>query len=206
VTGKPRRRRWLTGFIAVSIATFLVVLCSFAADAAFAAPWAYALPGMPSLTGTWEGGFTTASGLRYALFLDLRRPVLANGSPQMQSAHSALFSGEANWCDSQGRKVEGVRIGGGVPVLTGYRGSADRVEIDFDYGGNPPPGLLLLNLQGKWSGDTLTVQPMFTTWNGKTFVYSSDSPDLISHITIVLKKIKYDAFPEACGTLVGTAP
>lgn len=203
---RAKRRSLLTGFIAVCLVALIASGFSFAADAAFDAPWAYSIPGGQTLTGTWEGAFTTPSGIRFALFLELHRPVLANGSPQMQDYRGALLAGEASWCDSQGRAASRLPVTGAVPAFTGFNGSADRVEIDLENGDDPQRGLVLLNLQGSWAGDTLTLKPMFATWNGSTYVYSGDNPDISGRITIVLKKVRYDAFPAACGTLKGAAP
>lgn len=206
---RPRRRaglRFLTGLIGACVLAVLVTGIGYAADAMYAAPWAYPILGRPSLTGNWQGTFTTASGIKFAVFLELHRPVLASGPAPLENYQGALLTGTADWCDSQGRLAKYLPVTGAVPTASGSDGTADRVEIDLDNGSSPAPGLLLMSLRGKWSGDSLLVKPMFGTWNGQTLVYSADSPDMGGQVTVTLKKVQADAFPQACGTLLGVAP
>ena len=205
---RRRRRglRFLTGLLGAIILSVAATTIGYAADAMYAAPWAYPVFGRPTLTGTWQGIFSTPSGVKFALFLKLQRPVLANGTALLQNYQGALVTGIGSWCDSEGRLAQNLPITGALPISAGYNGTADRLELDLDNGSSPAPGLLLMSLQGKWRGDTLVLQPMFGTWNGKTLVYSDNSPDVQGKINIALKKVESDAFPQACGTLLGAAP
>ncbi|MGE5072482.1 MAG: hypothetical protein ACM3MF_03565 [Anaerolineae bacterium] len=203
---RARLRGCLIGLIGVCLLVSVASGLVYLGDAFFDAPWAYPLFGRPTLTGTWEGEFTTPTGVQFAVFLNLRRDALANGAPSSQEFQGALLSGKASWCDNTGRTAPNIPVGGAVPVRTGANGKADRVEIDLESAIHPQPGLLPAMFKGKWEGDTLVLQPTFSYWDGKTFDYSSNNPDLNNKITVVLKKVKYGAFPQACSTLNGTPP
>ena len=203
---RRRLRSCLLGLVGACLLASASSGFVYIGDALFAAPWAYPVFGRQTLTGTWEGEFTTPTGVQFAIFLDLRRNALQSGAPNSQEFQGALLSGHASWCDNTGRRAPNIPVEGAVPFRTGSNGRADRLEIDIASASHPQPGLQPTILKGKWEGDTLTLQPTFSYWNGKTFEYSVDNPDLIGKQTVVLKKVKYGAYPQACTTLSGTAP
>ncbi len=169
-------------------------------DALLVAPWAYPLFGRPALAGHWAGTFTTPSGIRFALYLELERALDAGGAPESDEERGAeLIGGRANWCDDRGRRVENTPVHGSVPSFSGYTGSADAVAIQIEAGSPPPVGLLPTVFQGQWRGDTLTLQPQFSFWTGSAFESSSSNSDQTRPMTVILKKAELDTFTSACG-------
>lgn len=196
-----RVRGCLVGLLAVCafIPIFAVVL--YGLDALVDAPWAYPWFGHSTLTGIWEGEFTTRSGDHFALLIDLGRKVTSEGSPQTEELEGALLAGQAQWCDSKGRRQDNIDIHGSVPSLQGYDGTAGGVEIDLESAKNPPQGLLPDTFEGRWNGDTLILETKFLYWNGSAFVYSSTNPDLTAPLTVTLKRADEGVFRTACEKL-----
>ncbi len=185
----------------------MFVALSYALDVLVDAPWAYLLFGRPTLTGAWVGEFMVPSGTRFALFLELQRKLLSNGTLKADDAVDPVISGQASWCDDHGRRAEDVPLEGDVPLLSGYHGSASQVEIDLESASHPQPGLLPAYFLGGWDVDTLTLKPTYIFWDGQAqaFVSSNDNTDLATPPTVVLKKSDETVFRAAC-TKLGDVP
>lgn len=177
------------------IALGLVALQAFELGGdALTAPWAYAIFGYPTLTGHWAGTFTTTSGIKFALYLQLERATASSSEAQAIE----YINGRADWCDNQGRHMENVTLSGNVPSFSGYAGSADKVSIHLDEGSSPPLGLLPNNFHGKWDGDTLTFISDFSYNTGNGFQYSDSNPDQSHPVTLSLKRAEIETFRSAC--------
>ncbi len=160
------------------------------------APWAYSLFGRPTLTGHWLGTFTTPSGIRFALYLEVEHnPVTGPGSSEHEGE---LFNGRGYWCDNQGRRGENNVVSGSVPMFSGYAGSLGPVSLHLEPANPPPVGYVPANLHGHWHLDTLTLQPDLAFWNGQGYESSSANPDQTQPITINLKKAEVDAYRSTC--------
>ncbi len=200
---RPRRarrkylRNCLAGLLVIGLLLPILMGWAYIADAMFDAPWAYSLLGRPTLTGAWQGAFQTASGLKFAIRLDLRHDVLTNGRPYIQNYAGGLITGEASWCDSKGRCALNIPLHGAVPILTGYNGSADRVELDLDSASRPQKGLLPDIFTGTWQGNSLVLKPTFSFWTGSTYDYSRNNPDLSTPISVTLRKVNETAYRNA---------
>ncbi len=201
-----RLRGCLIGMAAICLLIPVGAALSYGWDAAVDAPWAYPLFGRPTLTGTWEGEFRTPGGSRFAIFMDLSRKFLSNGTPHDEDYQGALMTGEARWCDDRGRHADHIVIDGAVPVFTGYNGTADQVEIDLESASYPQPGLFPDTFKGSWNVTTLSLQPTFMYWTGSTFEYSSNNPDLTSTISVTLNKAGEGAYRTACAALGNSLP
>ena len=171
-------------------------------DALLVAPWGYSLFGRPTLAGHWVGTFTTPSGIRFALYLELERARDAGGGAMSdENRGTELISGRADWCDNHGRHLENTPVNGSVPSYSGYDGSADRVVIQLDTGKPPPVGLLPSHFEGQWRANNLTLKPEFSFWTGSAFESSSSNPDQTQPMTIVLRQGEVGEFRAACAQL-----
>lgn len=175
-------------------------------DALLEAPWAHSLFGRPTLTGTWTGEFTSPSGIQFGLYLDIGRAHRASGRYYTERQVGAIIDGQAQWCDNGGRHAESIPIQGSVPAFTGFNGSADNIHVALDLASRPQLGLLPDEFEGSWHTNTLTLNPTFIFWDGKTFGTTSSNPDLTGPITIVLKKGNQNTFQALCEKLKDSNP
>ena len=69
-------------------------------------PWGYANSGTPPLVGTWVGPFTTRSGKRLAMLLDVELVPLGRnrrGTPIIRTKRHGWLEGRVLVCDGPGR-------------------------------------------------------------------------------------------------------
>ncbi len=193
----------IAGAICLLIPLFAAIRYGW--DAAVDAPWAYTLWHKQTLTGTWLGTFSLPTGLDFALYLDVRHDVLALGKLTLKGATGGAISGEASWCDSDGRQALHLPIQGGVPLFAGYNDSADGLEIIIHSTVQPDIGLLPDIYAGKRQAGTLLLQPSFSSNTGRAFAYSRDNLDLKAPILITFHKADEVAFRAACIS-IGAGP
>jgi hypothetical protein len=167
-------------------------------DALLAAPWAHPLFGRPILTGSWTGEFTSPTGIKFALYLDLERAKRPDGRYDTERSLGAILTGQAQWCDNQGRHAEDIPLGGSAPSFAGFNGSLAGLHLALDRASHPQVGLMPDEFDGSWQTDTLTLTPTFLVWDGSDYVISSSNPDLTQPITIVLKRGDQNAFKALC--------
>lgn len=185
----------------VAIAVMIVGFWGFTrvVDMLLVAPWGYPLLGRPTLAGHWVSTFTTPSGIRFALYLEIARALDEGGGTLSDENHGTeLISGRAHWCDDRGRHLENMPVQGSVPSYSGYDGSAERVVILIETGKSPPVGLLPSHFEGQWRTDTLRLKPDFSFWTGSAFQSSSSNPDQTQPMTVVLHKGEVAEFRAAC--------
>jgi hypothetical protein len=203
---QPRKRgRTCLGcgaaFLILLFALFILYFINEGWDTLVDAPWAYALNGRPTLTGSWTGEFTAPGGIRFAVLLGIHRARNADGNFYNERGVGPHLDGQAEWCDSQGRHVENVPIGGNVPprLSIGYRDHVDQVHLVLEYADPPPAGGPLPHeFNGNWQVDTLTTKPKFAESNGRNLVVTSSDSDPANFITVVLKKGDQSAFDALC--------
>jgi hypothetical protein len=159
------------------------------------APWAYSIFGRPTLTGRWFGTFTTPSGIRFALDLELDRSFFTADSSRLSGN---LFNGKGRWCDDRGRRSDNNVISASAPMFSGYGATLDRVTIHLDPASPPPLGLVPLNLRGQWRRDTLTLTSDLPYWTGQGFRTSTADVDQNRPVAITLTKADGHAFDSAC--------
>lgn len=157
------------------VAALLVIFAlSYAIDCVFN-PWAHSPTGKPTLTGTWVGHVTTASGQARALFLDLRRSTnrkgnysTCRGCPRMEGA-AKLCGGEAG--------VIAYEIWGGPDDWGGTRFHLSAGQAK----GQPVrAGLQASGMRGEWSGgDALGMALDFSRYDERGASHSrSDDVDV----------------------------
>lgn len=176
---------------------FLIVLALLVlAFDAVNAPWAYAVFGS-TLTGRWFGTFTTPSGTRFALDLELDRSFLS-----AQSSRSGnLFDGKGRWCDDRSRRSDDSIVAASAPMFAGYGGTLDGLTIHLDPRTPPPVGMVPLNMRGQWNRDTLTLTTELPIWTGQGYQTSTANPDQSQPVSITLRKADSRAFESACAEL-----
>jgi hypothetical protein len=162
------------------------------------APWAYPIIGRPTLTGQWFGTFTTPTGKRFALDLELERSFLTAQSSRFSGNH---FNGKGRWCDDRGRRSDNNVIAASAPMFSGYGATLDRVSIHLDPPTPPPLGLVPVNLRGQWRGKTLTLTSDLPYWTGRGYRTSTADPDQNPPAAITLSKADGLAFESACAEL-----
>ena len=167
-------------------------------DALLAAPWAHPLFGRPTLTGSWVGEFTSPSGIKFALYLDLERAKRPDGRYDTERGLGAILTGQAGWCDNQNRHAENIPLGGSAPSFAGFNGSLDDVHLTLERASHPQAGLLLDEFDGNWQTDSLRLTPTFLVWDGSDYVISSGNPDLTQPISILLERGDRAAFEALC--------
>jgi hypothetical protein len=209
---KPRKRgRTCLGcgaaLLIVLLAVFGLYFFNTVWDALVDAPWAHALNGRPTLTGTWTGEFTSPGGIQFAILLDIHRARNSDGTYYNERKVGEHIDGQAQWCDSQGHHIANIPIAGDVPPSfnLGYRDHLDQVHIVLDYV-NPPPtgGILPHEFNGGWQVDTLTTKPKFAESNGANLVVTSSDSDPANLMTVVLKKGNQSAFDALCKRISGS--
>jgi hypothetical protein len=210
---QPRKRgRTCLGcsgaLLIVLIAVFVLYFLNEGWDALVDAPWAYALNGRPTLTGTWTGEFADPGGIQFAVLLNLHRARNASGRFYNEKGVGPRIDGQAEWCDSQGRRVSSIPIGGNVPpkLSIGYRDHVDDVHLVLEYKDPPPTGGLLPHeFNGNWQVDTLTTTPKFAESNGRNLVVTSSDSDPANLMNVVLKKGNQSAFDALCKKISGSS-
>ena len=196
---KPRKRRTgifgcLLGFLILFGAAY--VLSTILPDSwdMLVAPWAHSISGQPTLTGTWTGEFTSSSGIQFALYLSIGRARLPSGRYYTPRNLGAMIDGQAAWCDNSGRHAENIPIGGSVPTFTGFNGIADKVHSTLILAGQTVAGLWPDEFDGRWTGDTLTLQPNLADWDGDNTVSTVDE----TAESLTMKKRTQSTYQELC--------
>ncbi|HET9986115.1 MAG TPA: hypothetical protein VFQ38_21115 [Longimicrobiales bacterium] len=209
MTRPPQRRRPrlnpLTSFV---IIVGLILVTSVAgrwialATDVVMNPWAHASRGK-TLTGTWVAPVTMPSGVRAAVFVDLRRAIVHSGRYKGEyrgGRRSANIEGAWRWCDATGL-VAGNEISG--------RMSGGELGLGF----REPPGLapgrtlVLTGSHGRWApGDTLRVDASFSRKSPGGLTWSSADPDTGEPVPILFHRGDVTDFERACRALTPARP
>ena len=139
-------------------------------------PWGYANSGTPPLVGTWVGPFTTRSGKRLAMLLDMQLVPLGRdrrGTPIIRTNRHAWLEARVLVCDGPGR----------VRHLEASGEPNDNRASRFHLGTSstdsmPPEGLVPSHLYGRWDGaDSLALEASLYLRRGRSAITKSDDPD-----------------------------
>src|SRR5262245_43785574 len=65
-------------------------------------PWGYEGSGKPTLTGTWVGSVSTATGQRRGVLLEMHLPDITNRKRKYRRGRFGNFEGTARTCDEHG--------------------------------------------------------------------------------------------------------
>ena len=103
-----RKSGWGPGLLGIGLLLAVVIgehyLAIYIDERRF--PWGYANSGTPPLVGTWVGPFTTRSGKRLAMLLDVQLVPLGRnrrGTPIIRTHRHRWLEGRVLVCDRPGR-------------------------------------------------------------------------------------------------------
>src|SRR5262245_30993191 len=139
-------------------------------------PWGYADSGTRPLVGTWVGPFTTRSGKRLAMLLDMQLVPLGRdrkGTPIIRTNRHAWLEGRVLVCDGPGR-VRHLEASGEPNDSRASRFRLGTSSTDSV----PPEGLAPSHLYGRWDGaDSLALEASLYIRRGRSAITKSDDPD-----------------------------
>ena len=163
-------------------------------------PWGYADSARP-LVGTWVGPFTTRSGKRLAMLLDIELVPLGQnrrGTPIIRTRRHGWLDGRVLVCDGPAR----------VRRLEASGEPNDSRASRFHLGTSPtdsvpPEGLVPSHLYGRWDGaDSLAVEASLYLLRGKSAITRSDDPDTgLDRTPLTLRRGTVAAFDSLCSGL-----
>jgi hypothetical protein len=164
-------------------------------------PWGYADSGTPPLVGTWVGPFTTRSGKRLAMMIDIELVPLGRGrrsTPIIRTRRHGWLEGRVLVCDGPGR----------VRRLEASGEPNDNGASRFHLGTSPtdslpPEGLAPSHLYGRFDGsDSLALEASLYLRRGKSAITQSDDPDTgLKNTPLTLRRGTEAMFTSLCGRL-----
>jgi hypothetical protein len=164
-------------------------------------PWGYPNSGAPQLVGTWVGPFTTRSGKRLAMLLDVQLVPLGKGrkgTPIIRTGRHGWLEGRVLVCDAPGRvrhlEASGEPNDNRASRLHFATSSADSM---------PPEGLVPSHLYGHWDGaDSLALEASLYLRRGRSAISKSDDPDTgLRKTPLTLRRGTEATFNSLCNQL-----
>ena len=136
-------------------------------------PWGYEASGKPTLTGTWVGSLTTATGQHRGVFMEMHLPDISGRKRKYRRSRYGDLVGTARTCDERG-EVRSLTLSG-----TPQNREATQLQILAIPAENPPPdGLTLNTAKGVWDqGNTLHMQAGFYFRKGTGAITGPEYPD-----------------------------
>jgi len=163
-------------------------------------PWGYADSGKPPLVGTWVGPFTTGSGKRLAMLIDIELVPLGRGrryTPIIRTQRHSWLEGRVLVCDGPGR-VRHLEASGEPNDSRASRFHLGTSSTDS----LPPEGLAPSHLYARWDGaDSLALEAALYLRRGKSAITQSDSPDTGRNTPLTLRRGTEATFTALCGRL-----
>lgn len=164
-------------------------------------PWGYADSGSPPLVGTWVGPFTTRSGKRLAMLLDVQLVPLGRGrrgTPIIRTQRHSWLEGRVLVCDGPGR-VRRLEASGEPNDNHASRFHLGTSPIDSA----PPEGLAPSHLYGRWDGaDSLALEASLYLRRGESAITKSDDPDTgLQNTPLTLRRGTEAEFDSLCSRL-----
>jgi hypothetical protein len=163
-------------------------------------PWGYADSGTPPLVGTWVGPFTTGSGKRLAMLLDVQFVPLGRnrrGTPIIRTRRHGWLEGRVLVCDGPGR-ARRLEASGEPDDNRASRFHLATSSTDS----MPPAGLAPSHLFGRWDGtDSLALEASLYLRRGPSAITQSDDPDTGRNTALTLHRGTEAAFHSLCGRL-----
>ena len=161
-------------------------------------PWGYADSGQPPLVGTWVGPFTTASGKRLAMMVDIDLVELGRNrryTPIIRTRRHSWLEGRVLVCDGPGR-VRHLEASGEPNDDRASRFHLATSPTDS----MPPEGLAPSHLYGRWDGgDSLALEASLYLRRGKSAITKSDDPDTgLKNTPLTLRRGTEATFTEVC--------
>ena len=164
-------------------------------------PWGYADSGQPPLVGAWVGPFTTASGKRLAMMVDIDLVELGRNrryTPIIRTRRHSWLEGRVLVCDGPGR-VRHLEASGEPNDDRASRFHLATSPTDS----MPPEGLAPSHLYGRWDGgDSLALEASLYLRRGKSAITKSDDPDTgLKNTPLTLRRGTEATFSEVCARL-----
>ena len=165
-------------------------------------PWGYAGSGEPPLVGTWVGPFTSGSGKRLAMLIDIELVPLGRGrrgTPIIRTDRHSWLEGRVLVCDGPGR----------VRHLEASGEPDDNRASRFHLGTSPmdslpsSDGLAPSHLYGRFDGsDSLALEASLYLRRGNSAITGSDDPDTgLKRTPLTLRRGTEATFTALCGRL-----
>ena len=164
-------------------------------------PWGYADSAQPPLVGTWVGPFTTGSGKRLAMMIDIELVPLGRDrryTPIVRTRRHGWLEGRVLVCDGPGR----------VRYLEASGEPNDDRASRFHLATSPadslpaPEGLAPSHLYARWDGtDSLALEAALYLRRGKSAITQSDSPDTGRNTRLTLRRGTEATFTALCNRL-----
>jgi len=164
-------------------------------------PWGYASSGTPPLVGTWVGPFTTRSGKRLGMLLDVQLVPLGRnrrGTPIIRTHRHRWLEGRVLVCDGPGR-VRHLEASGEPNDNRASRFHLATSPTDSA----PPEGLAPSHIYGRWDGaDSLALEASLYLLRGKSAIMKSDDPDTgLRNTPLTLRRGTEAEFTALCDRL-----
>jgi len=165
-------------------------------------PWGYANSGTPPLVGTWVGPFTTRSGKRLAMLLDVQLVPLGRNrraTPIIRTKRHSWLEGRVLVCDGPGR-VRHLEASG---EPNDDRASRFHLATSPTDSAPSPEGLAPSHIYGSWDGaDSLALEASLYLMRGKSAITKSDDPDTgLRNTPLTLRRGTEAAFTALCDQL-----
>ena len=162
-------------------------------------PWGYAESGKPTLTGTWVGSLTTATGQHRGVFMEMHLPDISNRKRKVRRTRFGDLEGTARTCDERG-KIRSL-------TLSGKPDNKDATQLHLmTIPAETPPldGLTLNTAEGLWDqGNTLHLQAGFYYRKGTGAISGSEYPDTEKKALLHMTRGGDAEFRRACDAIRG---
>jgi hypothetical protein len=165
-------------------------------------PWGYADSGQPPLVGTWVGPFTTRSGKRLAMLIDIELVRLGRDrkhTPIIRNRRHAWLEGRVLVCDGPGRvrRLEASGEPNDNQASRFHLATSPKDSLP------PPDGLAPSHLYGRFDGsDALALEASLYLRRGKSAITKSDDPDTgLQHTPLTLRRGTEAMFTSFCARL-----
>ena len=160
-------------------------------------PWGYEASGKPTLTGTWVGSLTTATGQRRGVIMEMHLPDISKQRRKTRRTRYGRVEGTARTCDERG-EIHTLTLSGEP-----QNREATQLQIMTVPAENPPPdGLTLNTAKGLWDqGNTLHLQAGFYFRKGTGGITGEEYPDTQKEALLHMTRGGEAEFRRACDAI-----
>jgi hypothetical protein len=162
-------------------------------------PWAYAQSGNPTLTGTWVGSLTTATGQHRGVIMEMHLPDISGRKRKVRRTRYGSLEGTARTCDERG-EIRSLTLSGNP-----HNKDATQLHLMTIPAENPPlDGLTLNTAKGLWDqGNTLHMQAGFYFRKGTGAISGPEYPDTQKEALLHMTRGGDAEFRRACDAIRG---
>jgi hypothetical protein len=162
-------------------------------------PWGYESSGKPTLTGTWVGSLTTATGQHRGVMMEMHLPDISNQRKKYRRTRYGDLEGTARTCDERG-ETRSLTLSGEP-----QNREATQLQIMTVPAENPPAdGLTLNTAKGLWDqGNTLHLQAGFYFRKGTGAITGPEYPDTEKEALLHMTRGGDAEFRRACDAIRG---